>query len=393
MRIPDKAGRQGGGNEWSGRINEFKDRTTPFILTDAGILRQQCQLFRNLFPGVDLYYAVKAYPHGTVLQILDPLIDGYDAASIFEIKQLLHLGVDPKRISFNNPVKSPDAIRVAGDWGVMRFAAQSEEELAKVARHAKGAEVFIRVRMGDAKGAQSFSSKFGCPPERAIDLLLLAEELGLVSEGITFHIGSQATDLSAWRQAVKKAQNIVLHARRQGLDVPVINMGGGLPVRYRQEDVDIHDVANVVMATIAQGPQHIKYIAEPGRFLTADSSVIVATVIGREYRDGTSWLFLDVGVFQAFTEVFEFGKFHHPVYSLRHLDDAKGAEKTKYTLTGPTCDSFDTMAESVFLPADLREGDRLLIDKAGAYTIAYGSNFNGFPVPRTVFFNAMSEKE
>lgn len=376
-------------HDWLRKINSASGLETPYMLTDVAHIRRQCQLFKESFPDVKLYYAVKCFSHERVLRTVDPLVDGYDAASAAEIQTLVAIGVDPLRINYSNPIKSEPSIRTAVRLGVRSFAFQSKGELDKIARCTSTADVYVRVRMGDAHGAQNFSSKFGCDPDHAISMLTYAQTLGLNPMGITFHVGSQATEVAAWKRAIKDAQALADDACKNGITLTMINMGGGFPAVYDIDDPRIVTIAIAVNSAIADGPANIAYIAEPGRFVVADSSVIVATVISREDRANKPWLFLDVGAFQAFFEIFEFDRFMYPVQSRTHLA-AKVANQPliSYALSGPTCDSFDTMTMDVQLPAGIQEGDQLIISKTGAYTIAYGSNFNGFTIPRPHFIDS-----
>lgn len=361
---------------------------TPYMLTDLDIVRSQCRLFRENFPSVKLLYAMKSFSDLEVITALDDLVDGYDVASIKEIRALIGREIAPERLAFGNPVKSTGAIKEATTLGVNRFAFQSRNELTKIADYAPGAQVYVRVMMGDSEGAIPFSSKFGCSLDEAIDLLKVAAKMGLNPVGITFHVGSQAKDLRAWSYAVDSAQQLVDKAAKQGILLDVINIGGGFPVEYSSDDPRIQDIASEVNEVIHSSSRKLTYMAEPGRFLVADSSVIVTTVIGVEKRLGRTWLYLDVGTFQAFMEVFEFHDFPYPVYSLRHLQqDIKNEKYDAYVLTGPSCDSYDTMALHVELPGDINVGDKLVVCMAGAYTVVYGSTFNGFAVPPRHFLN------
>jgi len=362
---------------------------TPFMLTDKAIIRQQCLTFRKLFPRVKLFYAVKCFSDPDVIKATSPYVDGYDIASVKEVEALLKVGIDPSRMTFSNPVKSEDALKKASALKVRRFAFQSNNELVKIVKHAPGSEVYVRVKMPDSKGAINFSTKFGCALEEVVPLLLTAKKLGLVPIGLTFHVGSQAIDLTAWPEALKKSHEIIEKARLNGIDAHVVNIGGGFPVRYTDQDPKIDAVANYVNRNLAPQALGLTYMAEPGRFIAADSSVIVASVIGVEDRGDTTWLYLDVGAFHAFFEVFQFKKFLYPVYSLDHLSRGIAAKKRKkYVLTGPTCDSDDTMAWGVELPEDIAVGSKLLFASTGAYTVVYGSEFNGFTVPPRRFFDS-----
>lgn len=361
---------------------------TPYMVTDLSVIQSQCHEFKKRLPGVKLYYAVKCFSDEEVIQAIDHLVDGYDIASTEEIKLLLNLGISPARITFSNPVKSESALREAYKMGVTDFAFQSQNELVKIKKNAPGAKVYLRIKVSDKTSALAFSSKFGANPEDAIKLLETAQNLGLAPIGVTFHVGSQATDVSVWEKAVDVALSIIEQAEKAGIHLSVINLGGGFPVQYSPDDPSFEDTAQAVRHAIKDVPQSMSLIGEPGRFLSADSSVIVSTIIGVEEREGITWLFLDVGAFQAFVEIFEFGYFPYPVYSLSHLLHEVKTEKTReYVLTGPSCDSFDTMSLSVRLPADLSIGDTIIITVAGAYTIVYGSDFNGFKVPSRRFIN------
>jgi ornithine decarboxylase len=356
------------------------------MLTDLESLREQCRKFAKVFPNIKLFYAVKAFSDVEVIAAVEPLVAGYDAASTAEIELVLRQGVAPERIAFSNPVKSEAAIAHAHKVGVHKFSFQSRGELAKLAKHAPASEVYVRVKMDDSEGSVALSSKFGCVPEEAVELLLAAKALGLKPIGLTFHVGSQATELPAWPNAIYRAQKLVGEARGKGLQIELVNLGGGFPVQYKTGDPRLEQVAATVNDAIG-ALADVTYMAEPGRFVAADSSVIVSSVIGVEDREGRTWLYIDVSTFHAFMEVFEFHEFLHPVLSLRHVGQQPGGLKD-YVLTGPSCDSYDTMSLHVQLPADMQVGDQLLITMAGAYTVVYGSEFNGFKVPPRHFLNA-----
>lgn len=356
---------------------------TPYMLTDLSILQDRCREFKKQLPRIKLYYAVKAFNDDAVLEAVDELVDGYDIASTTEIKQLIKLGVRPERITFSNPVKSEAALREAKKLGVNSFAFQSQNELVKIKKNVGQAKVYLRLKVSDQASELSFSSKFGAAPEEALGLLQKAHGLGLEVIGLTFHVGSQAANTGVWDKALALCERLIKQAADAGVHLTVINLGGGFPVQYTKEDPSFRQTARAVQAAVNKHlPKDIDLIAEPGRFICAESSVIVSTIIGVEERDGKTWLFIDTGAFQSFIEIFEFGYFPYPVYSLDHLLHNQPAEHSKeYVLTGPSCDSFDTMSTSVNLPGDLAIGSQLLITMTGAYTVVYGSNFNGFPVP------------
>lgn len=366
-------------------------RQTPYMITDLQIIKQQCHLFNSIFKDVKLFYAIKSFSDDEIIKTVDEYADGYDVASIEEIKKLLSLGIKPARMAFSNPVKSEDAIAEAFKFGVDRFAFQSRSELLKIQRQAAGASVYLRLSVNDAIGAIAFSDKFGADESLALDLLKAAQELGLKPVGLTFHVGSQAADKNAWSDAINKCSRLIVGARNIGIDLNMLNIGGGFPVRYGESDIDINKVAkhiNGPLKKLKRDVRGLSIIGEPGRFITADSSVIITSVIGIEERRGIAWLYLDVGAFGAFMEIFEFNAFPYPVCTLKQAEGHKEKADRHYVLTGPTCDSYDTMSLDVVLPSNIQIGDKLVITMAGAYTVVYGSEFNGFNVPPRIFINA-----
>ena len=205
--------------------------------------------------------------------------------------------------------------------------------------------------------------------------------------GLTFHVGSQATSSNVWHTALETCSEVISQAKKINVEIGLVNLGGGFPVQYTQNDPAIDQVSKEVNLAVKNHIPHIKHIiAEPGRYIVADSSVIITTIIGVEERNGKDWLYLDVGTFQAFVEIFEFGYFPYPVKSLKHeVNKFPARELKSYALTGPSCDSYDTMTMDIKLPTDLAIGDKLIIGVTGAYTIVYGSNFNGYKIPTVKF--------
>lgn len=362
------------------------DYDTPFMLTNLEIIKGQCEEFTHALPQVGIYYAFKALDNDTIVQSVDHLIAGYDVASIGEITRIVNLGISADRLLFSNPVKSADAIKQAYALGVRTYAFQSVSELEKLAAHAPESRLFLRVMVPDGEGSLAFSSKFGCNPQDAPQIFAQAYAAGFTNIGLSFHIGSQSNDADAWDRALGVCRAIIDDVAQHDMEVCAIDLGGGFPVRYDDTVLEFSVIAESLRQAIARyNLQDMPMVAEPGRYLVADSSAIVCTIIGVEQRNDNIWLFTDVGSFQAFVEIFEFEYWPYPVYSLKHGMNTEDIALTEYTLTGPSCDSYDTLTRSIMLPANLQVGDKLVIDKTGAYTTVYGSNFNGFAVPKIHF--------
>lgn len=363
-----------------------KNLKTPFMLTDLDIMRENCRNFKKALPRLKLYYAVKAFYSPETIRYIEKEVDGFDVASLKEITDLLAIGIQPTRLNFSNPVKSTDAIRKAYRLGVKTFAFQSMSELAKLQMHAPGASVYVRVRLNDSASFVPLSEKFGCNSDEAVKLLHYAKMVGLKPIGLTFHVGSQLLDHTAWEESITLANSIIQQAQAEGIDATLINVGGGFPVKYFQGDPEIEVVAEYINRTLDDANE-VEYIAEPGRYIVANTSVIVSKVIGVEHRNGKNWLFIDTGLFQSFLGTLHYETFPYQPISLSHQGIERNASSRMipYVLTGPTCDSQDVISMNVFLPSDLALGDMLAFPNTGAYTVVYGSNFNGFSIPKNYY--------
>jgi len=230
------------------------------------------------------------------------------------------------------------------------------------------------------------SRKFGAEAQEARALLLLARNLGLRPYGVTFHVGSQCTTTTAWRQAIAAVGRLLGRLSGDGITMEMLNLGGGFPARYVESVPSIDQIAHTIESALHELlPYRPELLAvEPGRFLVAESAVLVGGVLGREVRAGENWAYLDVGAYNGLMETQQtVNQWRYPLWSSRK--DHAAADQVPFTVTGPSCDSSDTTFFGVHLPATLDASDRLYIGSAGAYTLSYASNFNGFPPPEPVF--------
>lgn len=356
---------------------------TPFVITDLTLVRKNCIEFKNTFPNIHLYYAIKAYSAPELIRAIDDVVYGYDVASLAEIITLIDMGIKPQRLLYSNPVKTADSIKKSYQLGVAMFAAQSMQELDKIAINAPRSGIFIRVAMNDAHSKVPLGLKFGCQQADALDLLAYADYLKLRCLGITFHVGSQQLDPTAWEDAIEKAQKMTQQAKEHGLDLKYINIGGGFPAQYSKDDTPISKIARKVNDSITF--DDIQYLAEPGRFIVADSSAIVSRVIGYEQRQSVNWIFLDVGLFQAFIGAKRFKPFPYTPLVFDKNGLRKEGKETTCVLTGPSCDSDDVILNDALLPMDIEIDDIIVFPNTGAYTVVYGSRFNGFAPPASYF--------
>ena len=160
---------------------------------------------------------------------------------------------------------------------------------------------------------------------------------------------------------------------KAGLNPRLLNIGGGFPVRHVKPIPAVEVIGEVVNRALEAFPAGVKVIAEPGRFLVSDAGYFVCRIMGTATRAGKRWMHLDAGLFGGIIETAEGLK-----YKIR--TDRAGPD-VPWNVAGPTCDSIDVVMRDEPLPSDLQEGDYIYLRNAGAYTTAYASNFNGFPLP------------
>ena len=362
------------------------DLPTPFLAGDLRMVADRFQRFARALPRVRAHYAVKCNSAPEILRTAAQQGAGFEVASIGELRMLQAIGVDPADVLYSNTVKPASHIAQASEAGLWRFAADSEGELHKIARVAPGSAVYIRIRVDDSGSVFPLSRKFGAEAHHARALLQEAKRLGLQPYGLTFHVGSQCAATSAWRQAIASAGRIMRNLQQDGIRLEMLDLGGGFPARYGDAVPSIEQIGEVIEAALDEllPYEPLLIVAEPGRHMVAETAVMVASVLGREERAGEEWLYLDVGAYNGLMETQQtVGQWRFPLWTSRA--DHGAVEHVPYTVTGPSCDSSDTMFYGASLPVTMSEDDRVFIASAGAYTLSYASSFNGFPPPATHF--------
>ncbi len=311
---------------------------------------------------------------------------GFEVASKYELDMLKDIKVPPEKIVYGTSVKPASHIKEFFDYGVDRFAFDSFSELEKIANIAPKSKVYVRVAVNDKGSVFKFSEKFGTQVENIVPLLKRAKELGLHPYGISFHVGSQASDVSAWANALKSIKEPIEQLLEADIKLDMINIGGGFPCNTylsTEEILSMEEISNSFFEEYKKLPYQPKIILEPGRGMVADTAVIVASVIARVERKEHTWLFLDVGVYSGLFESMVYqGSTRYRITPMRK---APGVEESLFALAGPTGDSPDVITREILLPRDIDVGDRLIIHDIGAYSLPAICPFNGFPKPDVYF--------
>lgn len=353
---------------------------TPCLVVDVDRVAARYGALADALPLARIYYAVKANPAAAILSRLTGLGSYFDAASIEEIEMCLAAGAEAGRISFGNTIKKVSAIRRAFAAGVPMFAFDSAEELDKLAEHAPGARVYCRLLVENEGAEWPLSRKFGTTLDHARDLMVRARDLGLDPYGLSFHVGSQQTGTAPYEAAIGRVAMLFSDLAEAGIDLRMVNLGGGFPVRYRDEVPEIDDFGRAIMHAMTEhfGNDLPEMIVEPGRFIVADAGVVrseVVLVSRRGADNPVRWVYLDIGRFGGMAET-EGESIKYRI-ATRH----DGTETGPVAIAGPTCDGADIMYEraNYRLPLALRSGETVDLLSTGAYVSTYAAqSFNGF---------------
>lgn len=352
----------------------------PCLVVDLDIVRENYRNFTMALPQSRIFYAVKANPAPEILRLLAAEGSSFDTASIAEIEMALEAGATASRISFGNTIKKEKDIARAFALGISLYAVDCIEEVEKIARAAPGARVFCRVLTDGAGAEWPLSRKFGCAPSMAVDVLRQAKALGLEACGVSFHVGSQQTDLTAWDRALGDVAQVFDSLAKEGIALQMVNMGGGFPARYLKDVPTAQAYGMAIFDALSRhfGNRIPETIIEPGRGMVGNAGFLrteVVLVSKKADNDNLRWVYLDVGKFNGLAETMD-EAIRYPIVTKRDNDEAAPC-----VLAGPTCDSADVMYEKTPypLPLSLTIGDELFILGTGAYTATYASvAFNGF---------------
>ena len=356
---------------------------TPCLVFDVDRVEENYRAIHAALPLARIYYAVKANPAAPILERLVGLGSAFDAASFEEVSMCLEAGAVPGAISFGNTIKKVSAIRGAFAAGIGMFAFDSLEELQKLAEHAPGSRVYCRLLVENKGADWPLSRKFGTTVERASELMIRAGQLGLDPYGLSFHVGSQQMDTAAYEAAIGQVGMLFTDLRDAGVNLRMVNLGGGFPVRYREEVPTVDCFARAIMNAMTAhfGNDLPEILIEPGRSMVGDAGVVHSEVVLVSQRvpgDPTRWVYLDIGRFGGLAET-EGESIKYRIQT-RHDGEATGP----VCLAGPTCDGADILYErsNYRLPLALQHGETVDIMSAGAYVTTYASQrFNGFRPP------------
>ncbi len=363
-----------------------REAGTPVVVIDHDLLRRNYASFKKHLPKVQAYYAVKANPAPEIIRTFYEAGASFDVASLPEFmlvyENIRHLPARERqdyiwdKIVYANPIKPKETLEALNQYKPL-VTYDNLEELRKIKQYAPSAGLALRLRVPNTGSMVELSSKFGCDPGEAVDLVEEAFRVGLVVEGLSFHVGSQCTNFQNFVQALNMAAAVIREAKTRGHEIKILDIGGGFPARYNRHVAPFSLLAKRINAEIARlFPPDIEILAEPGRYLVATAAVAVARVIGKAVRDGKTCYYIDDSVYNTFSGII----FDHCQY---HIKAFKKGPTEICAVFGQTCDGLDAISQAEELP-DLEIEDLVYSDNIGAYSNASATCFNGFPPARVV---------
>jgi diaminopimelate decarboxylase len=354
---------------------------TPAYVYSRAALTSAFQSFDAAFAEREhlVCYAVKANSNLAILDLFARLGSGFDIVSGGELQRVLAAGGDPSKIVFSGVGKSAEELRTALEAGILCFNVESEGELYRLSRIAgelrKEAPVSLRVNPDVDAGTHPYiatglkENKFGIAYADALALYRCARDLPhLRIDGIDCHIGSQLTDSRPIAEALEKIADLVERLSHEGIELSHIDVGGGIGIRYRDEQpLDMSEYAAAVLGAF-RNTRH-KLLFEPGRLLTGNSGVLLARVEYVKRGEDRSFAVVDAAMNDLMRP-----SLYDAWHDVLTVQARPPAATHTYDVVGPVCESGDFLARSRDLA--ISEGDLIAIMSAGAYGMSMASNYN-----------------
>lgn len=359
---------------------------TPLYVYSYNQLHDNFLNFKKAFQKVDhlICYSMKANSNRSILKTFINEGGGVDVVTGGELKRALEAGCPANRIVFAGVGKSEEEIAAALKVGILQFNVESVEELDAINRVAKQlnkkAPIAIRVNPHvDPKTHPYIStglkkSKFGISHTQVLEVYKYAKSLShLEITGIDCHIGSQLTKVSPFIEAAKRVKDLILKLEKAGVILRNIDIGGGLGVSYKNETPPKPaDYAKAILSVFGNKPKQ-KLIFEPGRFLVAQSGVLLTKVLYNKERDTKHFVIVDAASNDLMRPAL-----YDAYHTILPLQKNPKSKEIKVDVVGPICETGDFLAHDRPLQK-VGHGDYLAVMTAGAYGFSMSSNYNSRP--------------
>jgi len=368
------------------------DYGTPCYVYSRAAFEQQWRAFDQAFAGREhlVCFAVKACSNIAVLNVLARLGSGFDIVSGGELERVLAAGGDPSRIVFSGVGKGWAEIRRALEVGIRCFNVESAPELDRIGHIAAeiGVRAPISLRVNPDVDARTHpyvatglkENKFGIPAAEVPALVAGIRELPQLDLiGLDCHIGSQLTSTQPFLDALDRLLNLADRLASEGIRIHDINVGGGLGVRYRDEQAPAPgDYAAALLRRLDGQPYGL--LVEPGRAIAANSGVLLTRVEYLKPGEHRNFAIVDAGMNDLIRPAL-YGAWHQ----VSPVSPREGIQPQPWDIVGPVCETGDFIAKERRLA--LATGDLLAVHSAGAYGFVMSSNYNTRPRPPEIMVN------
>ncbi len=358
---------------------------TPLYVYDFNEITKNYNNLKDAFKARKsmLCYAVKANSNLSVLKHLASLGSGCDCVSIGEVKRALIAGVEKYKIIFSGVGKKDSEIEEAIKKDILMLNLESEEEMYRVEEIAKkfNTEVRISIRVNpniDPKTHPYISTglsenKFGVDLESAKKMYLYANRSTFLNPiGIHFHIGSQITQTSPFKEASEVIAKLLKSLQAANIDIKFFDVGGGIGITYKDEKtISLYEYAQNIFEAL--GNQDVTILCEPGRYLVGNCGYLLTKVLYEKKNEKKRFVIVDAAMNDLLRPSL-YGAYHN----FKLLDETKDAEESLADIVGPICESGDFLAKDVYMK-ETKHDDIIVFEGAGAYGFTMSSNYNTRP--------------
>jgi ornithine decarboxylase len=355
--------------------------TTPLCLFSKQFFQRNYQILQQSLPYLKHHYAIKSLPVIEAVESILELNGYFDVATNGEIELLKLANVAPEHCIHTHPIKKITDIEYALEYGINHFVVDNPAEILKFRTFRDRVRLILRVAFSNKFAQFDLSAKFGCERSDCLDLVDLALQNGLHVSGISFHVGSQMSTSLIHQQAIEWANSFYLELESRGMDLDILDIGGGFPAQYKADDISLVDFCEEIKPALDKFHSNFPectIVSEPGRCISASTVSLITQIIGKKYKHGQPWYYIDDGVYGSFSA----NIFDHRQFSVEPLEHITG-EYISSVVAGPTCDSIDIIDRNAMLP-EMEIGDYLITHNIGAYSLASCTDFNFVPRAKLV---------
>jgi ornithine decarboxylase len=354
------------------RINK-----TPLLVYQPAEVVPRYQLLKTALPHVHHHFAIKTLPIAPVIETIRDLNGYFDIATNGEIDLLRKAHVAPDRCIHTHPIKRIKDINYALEYGVNHFVVENLAEIRKFKGLGAQVILILRVAFENQLAACNLSAKFGCAQPDCRSLIKLAQSLDLTIGGISFHVGSQMPSSKIHQEAIDWANDLYLELEEEGVCFSLLDIGGGFPARYTSQDIALATFLAEIKLPLDRFHSNFpdcQILSEPGRCLAAPAMTLITQIVGKKYKNGQHWYYIDDGVYGSFSgQIYD-----HQQNTVAPLVVDANQPLYSSVVAGPTCDSIDIIDSQAMLP-EMAIGDYLITHNIGAYSMASASDFNFVP--------------